>query len=164
MKRFLLPVVVVLLSAVPTHAHFGPEEARGVVRGWYERFLEREPDPPSRIWVEKLLRAQRNRLPHPGAHVLAEILSTQEYYNKAGNTPEGFVNLLYRQLTGNSPLGGELRYWVNRVYREQRYDAAYAMVLRYSPGGNDRRRSWERDRDRDREYEYRRPYSRDWRR
>lgn len=161
MKKLILPVLILLLFARQTPAQHSPGEARRIVAGWYERFLGREPDPPSQVWVDKLMRGWRDGIPHAAAHVLAEILSTPEYYNRAGGTQETYINHLYFQLTGSRPSPRVLRYWVNFVYHPQGHNVAYDMLLRYSPGGNAGRPSWERYRDRDREYEYHRPYWRD---
>jgi hypothetical protein len=98
-----------------------PEE---LVRSWYQRFLHRDPDPLWSVWVEAVRYGQE-----PNA-VLAAILGSQEYFNNAGGTPEGFVQALYQDISGRRPTPEEMGYWVRRVLDRDRNDVAYALLTR----------------------------------
>jgi len=162
MKRFIFPVLVVLLLARPALAQHSQEEARRIASGWYERFLGRAPDAAIPGWADQIEQQWLARAVYPVANVLSQLLASPEYYQKSGGTPAGFVNHLHRDLTGRPASEPEIRYWANRLYREPRANVALAMLQRYSPGDNDRHPSWERYRDRDRDYDYHRPHQRNW--
>ncbi len=158
MRRFaIVACFVALLAAAPASAQYDwyhegyrqayPNQAEDLVRSWYRRYLHREPDPNRAAWVDALNSGQQ-----PEA-VLAGILGSTEYYDKAGGTPEGFVNRLFLDLTGRRPTPGELEHWVRRAAYGDRKDVAYALLMRYP-------QSWGPEpvyRD-ERRYDYRRLY------
>jgi hypothetical protein len=102
-----------------------PDRAEDLVRSWYRKFLNREPDPLWSVWVGQVRGGQD---PHS---VLATILSSEEYYSKGGATPEGFVRSLFQDLTGRPPSPREMDPWVHRAYERDRTDVAYALLTRY---------------------------------
>jgi hypothetical protein len=108
--RFL---VVGILALVATAAISSPARADRAARqvvAWYERYLDRYPnDAGARDWVEKL---RRGRDP---LDVEASILSSDEYWRRAGSNPAGFVDRLFRDTAGRPPGPGEFRYWVGRA-------------------------------------------------
>ena len=63
--------------------------------------------------------------------VLAGILSSDEYYARGGNTPDGFIRTLFVDLTGRQPTPRELDYRLRRLYSGQRSDVAYEVLTRY---------------------------------
>jgi hypothetical protein len=101
-----------------------PDRPEDLVRSWYRTYLNREPDPQWAVWVDAVRNGQE-----PNS-VLASILSSQEYYDKAGGTPEGFVQTLFRDVTGRRPTPSEMDYWVRRTYDRDRTDVAYAVLTR----------------------------------
>jgi hypothetical protein len=125
-----------------------PEE---LVRAWYQRYLNRDVDPAGyQTWVGALRTGSSPEM------VLAGILSSDEYYNKGGGTPEGYVTVLCQDLTGRPPTPQERDYWARRVYYEPRQDIAYAMLTRYpQTWGNAPAPDWHRHEP---VYEYRRPF------
>jgi hypothetical protein len=155
-RSAILACCGVFLAAAPSFAqsnwyHEGyqgayPQQAEELVRVWYQRFLHREPDPNRAAWVDALNSGQQ-----PEA-VLAGILSSTEYYDKAGGSPEAFVNRLFQDLTGRRPSPSEMDHWVRRAAYGDRKDVAYALLMRYP-------QDWGTGptyRD-DRRYDYRRP-------
>ena len=108
------------------HRRAYPERPEELVRSWYEKFLNREPDPDGlATWAGAIRNGQ------PPEQVLAGILNSDEYYAKAGNSPEGFIETLFQDVVGRRPTDREFDYWVRRAYRESRTDVAYALLARY---------------------------------
>jgi hypothetical protein len=163
MRRLLLCALPVLFvpaaSAGPERYHdyhrehnraYAVEPAQ-LVRFWYQKFLRRRvPDPQGEFgWVQSL------RQGNPPEMVLASILSSEEYYANAGNTPQGFVRVLYGDLVGRNPTKRELFPLVRRTQLESRSDIAYSLLQRYPL-------SWRYSEHREHEehesdYDYRRP-------
>lgn len=107
--------------------------AQETVRGWYRQFLDRDPDPGARTWIQALRQGQDAR------QVLSGILASDEYYQKAGGTARRFVRQMYRDLTGAVPRDG--RYW-NLVEQAEFGDRAEVAdeLLEHHPG------PWQRSR------------------
>jgi hypothetical protein len=93
--------------AVLTAATFGvatstakaqPATDRSLVESWYVHYLGRTADP---IGFSDQIEALRQGT--PPSVVEASILSSPEYYRRNGNTPEGFVIALHRDVLGASP-------------------------------------------------------------
>jgi len=97
------------------------------VRGWYRQFFNREMDRGALRWINDL---QRGVDPN---QVLAQILSSDEYYQLAGSTPEGFVRQLFDDLRGREPTRDELRDWTRRLQTLKREQVALALI-REGPG------------------------------
>ncbi len=97
------------------------------VQAWYRQFLDRDVDPTGLAsWTDQLRRGQ------PPAAVLASILSSEEYYQRAGSTPEGFVRALFQDLTRRAPPQQEWRDWERRARSEDRKTIAQNLVQRYA--------------------------------
>jgi len=111
------------------HRRAYPERPEALVKSWYERYLHREPEyPGAQGWVDALRQGQ------PPEAVLAMILSSEEYYGNAGNSPSGFVQRLFLDIAGRAPTPRELDYWVHRrMSQSERHDVAYALLQRF-PG------------------------------
>jgi len=128
MRRFLaialLGVVALVPPAFPQYPV--PGGARGLVEGWYARFLNRPPDAFAGGWIDALRRGQ------PPEAVLAQILGSPEYYAKGGGTPEGFLQTLYRDVVGRPPFPQELAYWLPRMMYMSPSEVAY-YVISYFP-------------------------------
>lgn len=150
MKRVLLSALLLLALTIPGQSQYPPDSAEVTVAQWYKRYLGRTPDPYAGGWVDALRNgADPNQL-------LAGILGSNEYYNNAGRTPAGFVIELHMDLLGRRPTAGELRHWVNRVYRDSRTDVAYDLLTRHAQDDDPPPRVLSP------RYDYRRPYKR-WR-
>jgi hypothetical protein len=111
---------------VPAYRYANPDDLQNQVANWYRRFLNREPDPGGLAgWVAGL------RSGNSPEQTLAAILASPEYYAKSGNTPDGFMRTLYRDLLGREPTAQELGFWLRRMYHEDRGGVAYAFLMRY---------------------------------
>jgi len=126
MKRILIPTLLgLLILTSPALAQMAPGDAQQLVDSWYQKFLNRQRDAWSSVWIDALRAGQ------PPEAMLSKILSSQEYYEKSGGTPEGFVQTLYLDLAGREPTPQEVNYWVQRQYQADRADVAYQLLLRY---------------------------------
>lgn len=97
-----------------------------LVRTDYERYLHREPGPDASTWIQDL---RTGSMPND---VLAGILSSDEYYAKAGGTRPDYVRRLYVDVLGREPLPAEINYWVGRLHYESPGRIAHIM-LRHHP-------------------------------
>jgi len=156
MRRIILPALLLLLFALPSSGQYSrygghaDRDASRTVARWYGRFLDREADPYSATWVQALQRGQEPE------QVLSGILGSDEYYRRAGSTPEGFVRQLFLDLVGNRPTPRQMDYWTRQLYHRSRADVAYAVLTRQAQNWD-----WDdRDRDHSDRHDYRRPYSR----
>jgi hypothetical protein len=99
-----------------------------IVRQWYRQYLGREPDQSGLItWTDSL------RAGNPPDLVLASIVGSDEYYDRAGGAPDKFVGQLFRDWVGRDPNAREMDYWVNRTQVDSRRDAAFALMQKYPP-------------------------------
>jgi len=155
MRRVILPALLLLLFALPSsgqysrYGGYADRDASRTVARWYERFLGREPDPYSATWVNALRRGSEPE------QVVSGILGSDEYYRRAGSTPEGFVRQIFLDLVGNRPPPRQMDYWVRQLYHRSRDDVAYAILTREARNWDDSDRDDWRDR-----HDYRRPYDR----
>jgi hypothetical protein len=99
------------------------------------------------MWVDFLRQGQ------PPEKVLSYILGSQEYFDRAGDNPEEFVQRLFRDVTGRRPTEREFDYWMRQMRHRSRADVAYAFLTRYAPSWDER--PYYPDESR---YDYRRPY------
>ena len=184
-------IILIGAAAVVCVAGLVPSAARAQVYGdqyslidyWYRTYLGRPGvgDTGMDYWVNHLRQGDS-----PDS-VLAGILASDEYYKKAGYTPEGYIAQLFSDLLKRRPSPSELDFWVRRLYTEDRQGVADELLTQnpgvwvgagtavippakttpniiVTPGIEGYRyRDWDRDRrgdwDRRREiYDYRRPY------
>jgi hypothetical protein len=111
---------------VPPSPQFENDQAaENLVQNWYAHFLGRPRDQGSSFWIDQLRQGQ------PPDTVLAQMLASQEYYDKAGASPQGFVQKLYVDLTGQPPPPEAMSYGVNRLYQSSRQDVAHVLLMRY---------------------------------
>jgi hypothetical protein len=121
-----------LTAAAPAQSYFYPdnrssfqESPDALVRFWYQKYLDRDVDPGYAAWVNALASGSAP------ATVLAGILGSQEFYDKSGDTPEGFVQNLFFKITGRRPSEPEFRGFVRRAVYGDRTEVAYALLARY---------------------------------
>jgi hypothetical protein len=128
MLRSIVPALAVLLtvtSAAPSQYRVR-RDAFEDVRGWYVRYLHREPDPAGiQAWVDRLYQGDAPM------DIVVGILASEEYYLRAGSTPEGFVNAMLEDVVRRRPTGREMRYWSWNVRNEGRVEAAYAFLSQH---------------------------------
>ncbi len=128
MRRIALIVAIALLAVAPSTVQaqvYGDNTS--LVNDWYQTFLGRPADPNAVIWVGELNSGT------PADRVLATILSSDEFYRRAGRTPEGFITLLFTDLLQRPPTPAELDFWVRRMYTEDRATIA-DEILTQNPG------------------------------
>lgn len=101
-----------------------PRDPRMLVTGWYQHFLGRGQDPGTLFWVHDL---QQGFSPQ---QVLSTILSSREYFLRAGGTQDGLIERLYLDLTGHKPSAKELKYWQGRLKVDSIQDMTYQMLSR----------------------------------
>jgi hypothetical protein len=94
---------------------------------WYRTYLGRAPDNAAAGWIMQLNQGV------PADRVQAPILGSDEYYARAGGTPQGFIRLLYSDLLKRAPSPAELDLWVRRLYTEDRTRIA-DEILTQNPG------------------------------
>ncbi len=100
-------------------------DAGTLVRSGYERYLGREPGATGATWVQGLRNGQTRE------DLMASLLSSDEYFAKAGGTRTGYVRQLYRDVIGRDPLPAEINYWTGRLQYETPKEIAYVLVRRY---------------------------------
>jgi hypothetical protein len=128
MRQFILVSAGLLASLGASAAQaqvYG--DPGSLVSNWYSTYLGRPPDPGIQHWVDEL-----NEGAAPDA-VLAGILGSDEFYEKVGSTPQGFITALYNDFVGRPPNPGELNFWVSQMYTEDRTTVADS-ILTQNPG------------------------------
>lgn len=125
--RHLLPIALLVFSLAGGTAGAQQERPSELVRSWYQQYLGREPDPGAQGWVNQL------RGGTSPADVLASILGSDEFYRKAGSTPEGYIRALFQDVAGRAPTEAELRYWARQLWRIGRRAVALALLNQQPP-------------------------------
>jgi hypothetical protein len=115
------------LAQAPPARRFGPEDATAVVRYWYRHFYERDGSPAEwAAWSRHLV--QGDEAPEDE---LARLLGSAEYYDRAGDTPEGFVRALFLDLSGREPPPGQVRDLAPQVGPANRAAIARSVLRNY---------------------------------
>ena len=123
---FFLACAVPVVAASPVSAQvYG--DPNSLVGYWYQTYLGRGPDAGMATWVNALNQGV------PADQALAGILGSDEFYQRAGSTPEGFITLLFTDIVGRPPTGGDLDFWVRRLYTEDRAGVADEILTQH-PG------------------------------
>jgi hypothetical protein len=125
------------LHARPPFPAFSGDVATRLVWSWYRDFLGREPDPGGLRTHVTLLRQG-----HPPEVVLAGIVGSDEYYQRAGRRSEAFVRALFLDLAGRRPTPAEVRHWRQRSRVVGRQGVAYEMILLFPRAAQPDRRPW----------------------
>jgi hypothetical protein len=111
MKRFFLIAAALLALAETAGAQVPPSTAPQVLETWYQHYLGRPLDQRGMdYWFPRVTS-------EASAPVLASMLASEEYYNRNGSTPEGFVRGLYRDVLGRTTdvQPWEVATWLNRL-------------------------------------------------
>ena len=94
------------LDVVAQAIFTSPERLDPLVNQFYEQYLNRPAEPAGlSVWVQAW---QKNGDPDD---LEADILSSQEFYNDAGDTVDGFARLLYERVLSRQPDPSGLMYW-----------------------------------------------------
>jgi hypothetical protein len=88
--------------------------------------MDRPPDPTAMVLWPDMMR--KGNAPEK---VLSLIIGSPEYYQGAGNTPEGFLARLLNDLTGRWPTQRELSEWLPLLQNQRREDVALAILQRH---------------------------------
>jgi len=108
------------------HHRAHPDDLLRMLRARFLQYMGREPDPAGlRDQAEAIRRGQ------PPEVYFATLLGSQEYFDRAGDTPEGFVEKLFLDLAGRRPTGQEMRHWVRYLYHGDRAAVVQALMARY---------------------------------
>lgn len=127
MRRIILGAFLVLLTFTGAAAA-QPVDPVAAIRGWYVEYLQREPEPAGlQYWRNKLDRGYSLR------RVQAGILSSDEFWEMAGATPQTYVQTLFRVVLRRDPSYDELLRWSRRAARWDRTDVALDFLAQYRP-------------------------------
>jgi hypothetical protein len=85
------------------------QDPEALVRFWYDKYLSRPADPIGLAGWAKLVTQSTP------TGVLAAILSSQEYYERAGASPQGFVRTLYLDIAGREPTPQEFQWALSHL-------------------------------------------------
>lgn len=127
-----LAVLVILLCSVPAPAQTGSPNSQNqyrLLQQWYRRYLDREPDADG---LEKWLTQFRQGV--TPQVVLAGILASEEYYQRAGASDDRFLRSIYADVVGREPNAAERRDGANLLRRRTRQEVAQ-LVLQQNPAG-----------------------------
>src|SRR4051794_23024746 len=110
MRRLWLAVLATVLSAclpAPAQNQAPPpfplaQDTAALVRDWYHHFLDRDIDAEGLAYFTA---QQREGQTQEG--LLTALLESDEYYQRAGGTPEGFARTLLFDFTGRPPSAAE---------------------------------------------------------
>lgn len=149
MRRILIVAAAAALCCAPAARAEDYGDPDRLVDYYYRTYLGRAPDPSAAPWVDQL---RRGAAPDS---VLASILGSDEYYQRAGSTAEGFMRTLFSDVLGRLPTGRERDSFVRRQYTVSRKDLAYELLTQNAGAwvGTFRLSERERDRLREREHE-----------
>jgi hypothetical protein len=86
------------------------QNPEALVRYWYLRYFSRPAD-----LIGMAGWAQMIRQGLAPANVLSAMLSSQEYYDRAGNTPQSFAQTLFRDVTGRMPTRREFNWMMSQL-------------------------------------------------
>jgi len=127
MRSFLLIAALMCLTPATAQAQvYG--DSNSLVDYWYRTYLGRAPDPGGMAtWANQLNQGV------PANQVLATILGSDEYYRRAGGTPENFIAQLYNDLLRRPATGADIDFWVRRMYTEDR-PVLVLQFLEQNPG------------------------------
>lgn len=130
MRRFLALSLFAALTFAPFAAAqeqgYPPRAAAAMVREWYNRFQDREPDRDGlRHFTFALTQGTSPQM------VISEILGSDEFWNNNGRNNEAWVEATFERLLGREPTRREFDYWTWRARHEGRRDVAYALLGRY---------------------------------
>jgi membrane-associated protease RseP (regulator of RpoE activity) len=137
-RLFALAVVAGLGLGSPAWAQFEAQDPvvyqdergafRALVHSWYHKYLNRHPDPASEDWALML------GMGTPPDMALSVFMSTPEYSQRSGGTPEGFVQHLFGDVVGRAPTQAEMNHWLGRLAaQEDRADVVYRFLKRHPP-------------------------------
>jgi hypothetical protein len=129
MRPFVIVLAVAVACLVPAAPAQAPTDPTTLVDYWYQTFLRRTSttDGGAPTWVALLQQG------HSPDEVLSGILGSEEYYQRGGGTPAGFVTVLFADNLHRPPTVAETNYWVSRLYTAGRQQVALEVLTQH-PG------------------------------
>jgi len=114
MRSILLIATLTCLTPAAAQAQtYG--DSNSLVDYWYRTYLGRPAESEGlATWANQLNQGV------PANQVLATILASDEYYRRAGATPEGFIAQLCNDVLKRAPTTADLDFWIRRMYTEDR--------------------------------------------
>lgn len=136
MKRilaFALPIVLAVPSLARAQMNYSrgssEQNAGTLLRSDHQRYqgnLRREAPATAPLTRGAMYRG------HTPQYILADTLSSDEYYAAAGGSVPTYIRQLYIDVVGRTPLPAEINYWAGRLEHDTRMDITYQM-LRHHP-------------------------------
>jgi hypothetical protein len=109
-RTYVAPTYVVPeYPASPQYSAGYQADPTALVSAWYQRYLGRDMDSGASFWIDQIRSGAE-----PSAE-LAGILAGDEYYQRAGATPNSFVERLYVEVAGRRPSQGEMDVALSRI-------------------------------------------------
>ena len=91
------------------------EYSKKIVTKYYGWFFERQPDQGGLKYYSELV--QKNNWTE--REILIEFCISDEFWDKGGKNPEGYVTRLYQKLFSRKPDAGGLEYWSDQLKKGQ---------------------------------------------
>jgi uncharacterized protein YkwD len=111
------------LASVAAAIAFSPEAETRQVESWYEAYLGRAAaNGEQQAWVDGMVSGASEE------DTLAGILSSNEYYGRAGGTDEQYIESLYTQLLNRSATATEVGEWETILASQGRWAVARAIL------------------------------------
>jgi hypothetical protein len=127
---FTIATAAVLMAGGTARAQYQQPDTPHILDVWSQHYLGHPTDRGAvDYWAPQFAQVGPQE-------VLARILSGREYFDRNGDTPDGLVLGLYRDVLGRSP--AQLRpqdvdYWVNKM---RQYGSAEAMIAEFLHDAN----------------------------
>jgi hypothetical protein len=109
-RHLLMSGICLAFTATPLFSQTSDTSGPALVRGWYRQYFHREPEPRSVAVWSYLFRLGNSR-----EAVLTKMLSTDEYYRRAGQTPDGLVRALFDDGASSTASLDARDAWLQRV-------------------------------------------------
>jgi hypothetical protein len=109
-------------EAVGRQLLFSREGAGNEVARAYAELLGRTPEPAGRAYWTEILQSR------PVAELRVLIIASDEFYLRAGGTPERWMDAVYRSVLGRAPDPGGAAYWLGLVQRGLSRPAVVTLI------------------------------------
>ena len=118
------PPTTTTLGTVAAQFAGSAEAASQLVQGYYQKYLGRTASAAElSYWVTVLQHGTTDQ------QVLTGFVSSGEYFQKAGNTAQGWLDTLYRDLLNRGADSGGESYWLGQAGKLSRADIASGFVF-----------------------------------
>jgi hypothetical protein len=108
MRNHILLAAVAALGIGVGPAAAQTQDQANLVESYYERLLHRSADPVGmQTWLAHFSWGES------GESIQAQLMTSDEYWQRNGSNPQGFVVGMYRDMLGRNPNQFEVATWVN---------------------------------------------------